>query len=92
MLGSSLGLNGQESIKLSVTVKARLEAKYTNPAALKKIKAAVERWKNADAKRGIQTVHVAVDDSADTNMKALGVTPVSGGVTPGKVKRVIDDL
>ena len=32
-------LPNDQSIKLSVTVKARLEAKYTNPAALKKIKA-----------------------------------------------------
>jgi hypothetical protein len=75
--------------KLSVTVKRRLEGKY-DAAALKQINAAIERWIEADAKRGIHTVHVAVDDSAA--MKALGATPVSGKVTPPKIKRAIDDL
>jgi len=81
-----------QSIKLSVTVKRRLEAKYKAPAARKQIDTARQNWINADAKRGIQTMHVAVDDSADTNMKKLGVRPVSGDVTPGKIKQVIDDL
>jgi Peptidase family C25 len=80
-----------QSVKLSVTVKSNLERKYDD-AALEKIKAAVERWKDADAKRGIQTLHVAVDDPADENMKELGVTPVSGKATPEKIKQAIDYL
>ncbi len=87
-----------ETIKLSVTVKGRLEHKY-KPAALRQIDAAVEAWKQADAKRGIETVHVAVDDSAamlkarhDYFPKAPRIKPVSGRVTAAKVKRAIDDL
>ena len=68
-------LRNTKSVKLSVTVKSRLEKKY-NPKALAKINKAVERWKSADAKRGIQTVHVHVDDS--TEMNNLGVAPVLG--------------
>ena len=51
----------EKSIKLSVTVKSRLEKKYDTDA-LNDIKAAVERWKKADADRGIHTVHVEVDN------------------------------
>lgn len=86
------------TVKLSVTVKGRLEHKY-RPAALKQIDTAIEAWKEADAKRGIQTVHVAVDDSAamlkvwrDYFPKAPRVRPVSGRVTAAKVKRAIDGL
>ena len=55
------------TVKLSVTVKRHLEHKYDD-AALEQINAAVKRWKEADTKRGIRTVHVAVDDPADANM------------------------
>lgn len=79
------------SIKLSVTVKRRLERKY-NPAALQQIDGAVKRWIEADDKRGIQTVHVAVDDPTDKNMKELGLTPVSGKATPEKIKQAIKHL
>jgi hypothetical protein len=79
-----------QSVKLSVTVKSHLKRKYDD-AALAKINAAIARWKDADAKRGIQTVHVAVDDPADENMKELGVTPVSE-VTNRKIKQAVDDL
>jgi hypothetical protein len=79
------------SIKLSVTVRSSLEHKY-KPTALKKIDAAIERWIKSDLNRGIQTVHVAVDDAGDLNMTALGVTPVSGRITARKVKRAVDDL
>ncbi len=80
-----------QSIKLSVTVKYRLEGKYKkNSDALKKIEAAVEYWKKEDDKRGIYTVHVAVDDPDD--MKDWGVAPVSGEATAEKIKQAIDDL
>lgn len=78
-----------QSIKLSVTVKSGLEGKY-KPADLQQINDAVKRWIEADAKRGIQTVHVHVDDA--TEMNALGVAPVLGEVTPEKIKQAIDDL
>src|SRR2546423_10921536 len=80
-----------QSIKLSVTVKSHLEAKYDS-AALKKIYAAIERWKKEDAKRGIQTVHIAVDDPTDPNMTKWGGVPFSGKATPEKIKQAIDDL
>lgn len=91
-------LRNDQSLKLSVTVKRRLEHKY-KPAALKQIDDAIEDWKTADRERGIQTVHVAVDDSAamrrvwrDYFPKAPRVRPVSGRITAPKVKRVIDNL
>jgi len=77
------------SIKLSVTVRGALERKY-NAAALKQIDGAVKDWIAADAKRGIKTIHVAVDDAA--GMKALGATAVTGRATAEKVKRAIDGL
>ncbi len=60
-----------QSVKLSVTVKCHLESKY-NPAALKQINTAIKRWKSADDKRGIQTVHVAVDDPEEMNAARRG--------------------
>jgi hypothetical protein len=84
-----LTLANDRSIKLSVTVRSCLEAKY-DPAALNKISAAIERWRTADSKRGISTLHIAVDDPED--LKDWGVAAVSGKATPGKIKRVIDDL
>jgi hypothetical protein len=78
-----------QSIKLSVTVKSRLEGKY-KPADLQQINDAVKRWIQADAKRGIQTLHVHVDDA--TEMNAQGVEPVLGEATPEKIKQAIDDL
>jgi len=80
----------EKSIKLSVTVKSRLEKKYDTDA-LNDIKAAVERWKKADADRGIHTVHVEGDNPEDETMKEQGLTAVSD-VTPGKIKQTIDDL
>ena len=77
------------SVKLSVTVGSRLERKYT-PAALKTIERAVKDWIAADARRGIRTIHVAVDDA--TAMKALGVPAVTGSATAAKVKRAVDAL
>jgi hypothetical protein len=79
-----------QSVKLSVTVKSHLKRKYDD-AALEKIAAAVKGWKDADAKRGIQTVHVAVDDPEDKTIKELGVTPVSE-ITSSKIKQAIDVL
>jgi hypothetical protein len=70
-------------------VKYRLEGKYDS-AALKKIYAAIERWKKEDSKRGIYTLNIAVDDPED--MKEWGAAPVSGEATPEKIKQAIDDL
>jgi Peptidase family C25 len=85
------------TVKLSVTVKRRLEHKYG--AKLQQINTAIQAWINADAKRRICTVHVAVDDSAamlkvwrDYFPKARRVRPVSGKVTAPKIKRAIADL
>lgn len=82
-------LRNDQSVKLSVTVKSRLEAKYA-PADLQRINDAVKRWIAADAKRGIQTVHVHVDDTKEMN--ELGVAPVLGEATPENIKQAIDDL
>ena len=82
-------LRNDQSIKLSVTVKSRLENKYA-PADLQKINDAVKEWITADAKRGIQTVHVHVDDP--TEMNARGVQPVSGEATAEQIKQAIEDL
>jgi hypothetical protein len=82
-------LREQQAVKLSVTVKCNLEGKY-KPAALKRINTAIKRWIKADAKHGIRTIHVHVDDSAAMN--ALGATPISGKATAPKIKRAIDDL
>lgn len=78
-----------ETVKLSVTVKQRLERKY-DATALKQINRAVANWVAADAQRGIRTVHVAVDDA--TGMGALGAAPISGKPTAAKIKRAVDDL
>ena len=77
------------SVKLSVTVRKRLERKY-DAGALKKIDAAVKQWVAADATRGLSTVHVAVDDAKA--MKALGVKAVTGRVTANKMKGAVDAL
>ena len=87
-------LRNDQSVKLSVTLKRQLEHKYDD-AALKKIKVAVEDWKKADADRGIQTVHVEVDNSEDETMKTMkekDVPLVLGEPTPGKIKQTIDAL
>jgi Peptidase family C25 len=78
-----------KSIKLSVTVKSRLEDKYA-PADLQKINDAVKGWIEADKKRGIQTVHVHVDDTKE--MDDLGAPPVSGEATAEKIKEAIKNL
>ena len=77
------------SVKLSVTVRKRLERKY-DAGALKKIDAAVKQWVAADATRGLSTVHVAVHDAKA--MKALGVKAVTGRVTANKMKGAVDAL
>jgi len=86
------------TVKVSVTVKRHLEHKYDR-ASLTKINTAIEDWIAADADRGIQTVHVAVDDPSEMREvwrnyfpKAPRVRSVSGKATPVKIKRVIDDL
>jgi hypothetical protein len=76
-------------VKLSVTVKRKLECKYGR-TKLKEIKTAIKDWIKADAKRGIRTVHVEVDNSA--MMKKHGVAPVLGTATAPKIKRAIDAL
>ena len=78
-----------ESIKLSVTLRAALVAKYS-VAALAKINNALAAWSSADKARGITTLHIALDDVAA--MAAQGVKAVSGRVTALKAKRAIDAL
>jgi hypothetical protein len=77
------------SIKLSVTVRKPLEKKYSTKD-LKKIDKAVKGLIAADKKRGIITIHVALDDSAA--MKKLGVKAISGSVTATEAKVAIDGL
>jgi hypothetical protein len=77
------------SVKLCVTVKRNLEKKY-DQAALQEISRAAKDWTAAEAKRGIQTAFVAVDDAAA--MKTQGVTPISGKATAAKIKRAVDAL
>jgi hypothetical protein len=78
-----------ESIKLSITLAAALAAKY-DAAARARIDSGVAAWRAADAKRGIDTVHVAIDDAVA--MGKLGVAPVKGKATANKVKRALDAL
>lgn len=77
------------SIKLSITCRSRLQAKY-DAGARARIDAAVAAWTAADKARGIRTVHVAVDDAAA--MKAYKVPAVRGTITAGKVKKALDGL
>ncbi len=81
--------SNDKSIKLSVTVKSRLEDKYA-PADLQLINEKVKEWIAADDKRGITTVHVHVDDAKE--MDDLGAAPVSGEATAEKIKQAIEDL
>lgn len=77
------------SVKLSITVKAALEAKY--PAAARaRIDTALKKWIAADAARGILTTHVALDDAAA--MGQLGVAAIKGRATALRCKRAIDAL
>lgn len=77
------------SLKLSVTVRGSLERKYA-ATALEQVDRAVADWIAADAARGIETLHVAVDDA--TAMGAHGVSAVTGRVTARKMKRAVDAL
>src|SRR5438477_6956045 len=89
MQAKRLARRKRGTVKLSVTVKRHLKRKY-DVAALEKINTAVQRWIEADLKRGIRTIHVHLDDSAE--MKARGASPVSGKVTAPKIKGAIDVL
>ena len=77
------------SIKLSITVGASLAARY-DKAALKRIDKALDAWVAADAKRGVTTLHVALDDAKA--MKKLGVAALKGKPSAAKVKRTLDAL
>ncbi len=77
------------SVKLSITCRKALTAKYKAPA-LKRLDAAIAAWIKADKARGITTIHIAVDDS--TAMRGYKVAPVTGTVTPNKVKKALDSL
>src|SRR4051812_47297729 len=77
------------SVKLSITCRKALEAKY-DAAALRRLDAAIAGWVKADKARGIKVIHIAVDDS--TAMKAYKVPPVTGAVTASKVKKALDSL
>lgn len=78
-----------ESVKLSITCHAALEAKY-EAKTLARIDTAIANWIAADAKRGIRTIHLAVDDPKA--MKPYKVPAVTGTVTAEKVKVALDAL
>ena len=78
-----------ESVKLSITRRSALKGKY-NAKALAAVDAAVAKWIAADAKRGIQTVHIAIDVADE--MKPFNVPAITGTVTPQKVKNAVDAL
>ena len=77
------------SVKLSITSRKRLAAKYS-AESLTKIDRAVADWVRADLARGIKTFHVAIDDAA--GMRRLGMRAVAGRLTPQKVKGALDAL
>ena len=77
------------SIKLSVTHRGRLKAKY-GAAGLAAIDAAVAKWIARDKTRGLATVHVEVDVAA--SLQPFGVQALSGAVTAVKLKKIVDKL
>lgn len=77
------------SLKLSITSRQRIERKY-DAAARKRINQAVKKWIAADKKRGIRTIHLAIDDPAA--MKRYKVPPVRGAFTALKAKKALDAL
>jgi len=77
------------SIKLSVTIAANLEAVYS-AAARQRIDKALKRWIAAESKRGITTVHLALDDAAA--MTAQGVAAIKPPFSAEKAKRALDAL
>jgi hypothetical protein len=78
-----------DSVKLSITCRKALEKKY-DMSAMQQINDAIVKWIEADASRGIRNIHVAVDDTSE--MKPFKVAPLTGKITPEKVKRVVDAL
>ncbi|MGH9360822.1 MAG: C25 family cysteine peptidase, partial [Thermoanaerobaculia bacterium] len=78
-----------KTIKLSLTHRGRLAKKY-GKAGLARIDKAVKSWVAKDAERGITTLHVALDDAQA--MARYRVAPVTGSVTPTKVKQAVDGL
>jgi hypothetical protein len=78
-----------ESVKLSITCRGALEAKY-DVRTRARIDTAIANWIPADAQRGIRTIHLAVDDAKA--MKPYKVAPVTGEVTAEKVKVALDAL
>ena len=77
------------SIKLSVTHRGRLKAKY-KAKGLAAIDQAIATWVAQDKARGFTTIHLAVDDAAA--LAPFKVKPLAGAVTPTKVKAVVDAL
>lgn len=76
-------------MKLSVTHGGRLRKKY-GQEGVDRIRVAIRSWIQKDAERGITTVHLELDDAEA--LRAYDVPPMSGTVTPKKVKAVIDAL
>ena len=60
-----LSLRNDQSVKLSVTVKSRLEKKYNPNMRSTKLRQQSSAGKARMLKRGIQTVHVHVDDNGN---------------------------
>lgn len=78
-----------KTIKLSVTHRGRLVRKY-GQEGLGRIDRAVASWVDKDSRRGIDTIHVALDDPQV--MARYAAPPVVGAVTPAKVKKAVDGL
>lgn len=77
------------SIKLIVTLRQNLAAKYS-AADLASLNKLIKAWIQADAKRGITSRYVALDDAV--GMKKLNAAALTGTPTAQKVKRKIDQL
>lgn len=78
-----------KTIKLSVTHKGKLLRKYGQPG-YDAIANAILSWIQKDSARGITTIHVELDDPQA--LAQYGVQPVTGTVTPRKIKAAVDAL
>jgi hypothetical protein len=78
-----------KTIKLSVTHRGRLLKKYGQDG-YRKIQEAIGSWIEKDGARGITTVNLALDDAEA--LAPYGIQPLTGIISPNKVKATIDSL
>lgn len=78
-----------KTIKLSVTHQGKLLKKY-GQQGYDAIARAIASWIQKDSVRGITTIHLELDDAQA--LAQYGVQPVTGTVTPKKVKAAVDAL